>query len=210
MTAVKICGIRDREALDAAVAAGADFVGFVFYPKSPRNITIADAAALVGGMPRSARAVGLFVNPTDEELKEVLDAVPLDFLQLHGTESPQRVRQIRASFSLPVIKAVSVSSTADIANAKAYERVASWLLFDAKPAALPGGTGEVFDWNILKDYTHAKPWMLAGGLNAQNVQDALAILAPDAVDVSSGVETAPGLKSPAKIEEFIETVYDTR
>lgn len=209
MTNVKICGITDQDSLRAAITFGAEFAGFVFYPPSPRALSIQDAAELVNSMQRSIKAVGLFVNPTNEYLQDVLAAVPLDLIQLHGSESPQRVRKIKSQFGLPVIKAVSISCAADIRKAYAYERVANWILFDSKPETLPGGMGLKFDWSLLSNYRHSKPWMLAGGLNAHNVKDALSVLSPDIVDVSSGVEDSPGFKSPKKIQEFIETVHDT-
>lgn len=209
MANVKICGITDFDSLRSAIEFGAEFAGFVFYPPSPRALEISEAAELVGSMQRSIKAVGLFVNPQDTLLEDVLASVPLDFIQLHGSESPQRVRRIRAKFGLPVIKAISIGNQADIRKAYAYERVANWILFDSKPEALPGGMGLKFDWSLLENYRHTKPWMLAGGLNAENVGKAFASLSPDIVDVSSGVEDRPGQKSPQKIQEFIETVHNT-
>lgn len=209
MVAVKICGINDGDALKAVAFYKAAFAGFVFYPPSPRHAGIELAASLTAELPRFVKAVGLFVDPDDEYLEKVLESVSLDMIQLHGTESPHRVRQIKTRYNLPVMKAVSIDTKADLKQAKAYERVADWMLFDSRPQHLPGGTGQSFDWQLLRAYKHIKPWMLAGGLTAENLPEALGVLSPDAVDVSSGVEVMPGMKSPMKIQEFIETAHYT-
>jgi phosphoribosylanthranilate isomerase len=207
MTQVKICGIKTPEALEAAYGAGARFVGLVFYPTSSRFIHPDQAWELVRQIPTGVRSVGLFVNPTDRDLETILGRVPLDMVQLHGDETPKRVEEVRLSTEMPVIKAMPVSGMQDIEKAREYEDVADWLLFDAKaPAGQYGGTGESFDWNLLKDRSFTKPWMLSGGLNAENVASALKILAPAAVDVSSGVESVRGVKDPLKIKAFIEAV----
>jgi phosphoribosylanthranilate isomerase len=208
MTAIKICGLRTPEAL--AAAAPADFIGLVFHAESRRNISPTDAAKLVQHARPLQKKVGLFVNPEDAALQEVLTAVPLDMIQLHGDETPARVRDIRKMTGLLVMKAIRVGDLADIRAADDFAHVANWLLFDAKSKKAPGGTGESFDWNMLKNFSCRIPWMLAGGLNAANVGTALSILTPDAVDVSSGVESAPGQKDPALIKDFIATVLALR
>ncbi|MBU6235932.1 MAG: phosphoribosylanthranilate isomerase [Alphaproteobacteria bacterium] len=204
MTAVKICGITDEIALQAAAKAGAQYAGFVFYPKSPRNIVPDKAAILV--KQTALTTVGLFVDPDDETLRRILSDVPLKMIQLHGNEPPERVAAIKSRYNLPVMKALRVATAIDITPAATYAQVADWLLFDAKVDGAVGGTGQAFDWTILKNYKPARPWMLAGGLTPDNVGEALIKLAPDAVDVSSGVESSPGIKDACKIAAFVETV----
>lgn len=205
MTKVKICGLRDPENLDVAIESGADFIGFVFYPPSPRSITAETAATLADKIPARVKIAGLFVDPSDELIANTLKETRLDVLQLHGSESAERVNAIKTKFSLPVMKAIAVGSAGDLGAIPRYESVADWLLFDAKPvnATLPGGTGESFDWGLLAGRKFQKPWMLSGGLTTTNIAAALRILKPDAVDVSSGVERARGIKDAAKIREFI-------
>ncbi len=205
-TKIKICGLREAAHLKTAEAAGAHFAGFVFFPKSPRNISPRDAGALATHT--ALTTVGLFVDPDDETLRETLRHAPLKMIQLHGDESPRRVASIRALTGLPVMKALRIAVADDLKPVADYAQVADWLLFDAKieGATLPGGTGRNFDWSILKNYQSPKPWMLAGGLTPDNVADALQTLKPDAVDVSSGVETAPGVKDACKIDAFIAKV----
>ena len=206
MTDVKICGLKDPHAVTAAIEGGADFVGFVFYPHSPRYVEIETAAYLCSYLPDHIKPVGLFVDPTDALLEEVLSAVPLQMIQLHGDETPERVIKIKEHFSLPVMKAIPVASSDDLMTAAIYEDVADWMLFDTKSAALHGGTGQTFDWALLKDYPHQKPWMLAGGLNIDNISQALSALSPDAVDVSSGVESSRGIKDPEMITAFLKKI----
>lgn len=209
MTLIKICGLKTPEAIDAAVNAGAHFLGFVFFAKSPRNVTPEEAAALIGRVPSHVKTVGLFVDPSDEEISRVLERARLDILQLHGSETPQRIAEIKSRFSLPVIKAVKISAPEDLIMLGPAQAVADWILFDAKAhekSDLPGGNGIVFDWQLLKGLKVTKPWMLSGGLHADNIKVALDALTPDAVDVSSGVEDLPGMKNPVKIREFIEIV----
>ncbi|HOO81212.1 MAG TPA: phosphoribosylanthranilate isomerase [Alphaproteobacteria bacterium] len=208
MTAVKICGLKDPENLSAATSAGARYVGFVFYPPSPRNIAADSAKELSLTLPTGVKAIGLFVNPTNEQLEHILGIVPLDMLQLHGSESPERVQQIKDKFAMPVMKATKIREPADLETVPAYEETADWLLFDSRPeaATLPGGTGHSFDWSLLAGKTFSRPWMLSGGLTPENVAEALSQLSPTAVDVSSGVESAPGVKDPAKIKAFIDAV----
>jgi phosphoribosylanthranilate isomerase len=207
--AAKICGLNEAAAVAAAVAGGAGFVGFVFYPPSPRAVTPAAAAALAAAVPESVARVGLFVDPDDALLADTLAAVALDMVQLHGRETPARVAAIKARFALPAMKAVPVACAADLDAAAAYQEVADWLLFDAKPpagmtGALPGGNALSFDWQLLAGRRWAKPWMLSGGLSADNLGEAVRISGARAVDVSSGVEDRPGLKNPAKIAAFLD------
>lgn len=203
---VKICGITDEDAMDAAIEAGADYVGLVFFPPSPRNVTPDRAAELVEFAPGDVTKVGLFVDPDDSTLDAVLTRVRLDLLQLHGHETPERVEAIRLEYGLPVMKVLSVSDAADLDAAEPYLAVADRLLFDAKPpkgAVLPGGNAVSFDWSILTGRKWGLPWMLAGGLTPANVAEAVRISGASCVDVSSGVESAPGIKDAEKIRAFV-------
>ena len=204
----KICGIKTPEALNAAIDGGARFVGFVFYPPSPRNVSIDTAKELALMLPTGVRGVALFVDPSDEELDYVLSHVPIDVIQLHGGESTARVAEVKAKFALPVIKAFPVRTAVDIAAADEYMGVADWILFDAKSGDpdMPGGTGHSFDWSLLEGKSFTKPWMLSGGLNPENVSEALKVLKPNAVDVSSGVEISRGVKDESKIRAFLAAV----
>lgn len=204
MTQVKICGIRDQQTLHAAEKAGAHFAGFVFVPKSTRSIEPAAAAPLARHA--NITTVGLFTDPDDDTLRQTLSLVPLRMIQLHGHETPARVAFIRAMTGLPVIKALPIGETSDLAPIATYAEVADWLLFDTKVNGSYGGLGRSFDWTLLKDFTSSKPWMLAGGLNPENVAKALEVLKPQAVDVSSGVESEPTVKDPCKIAAFVESV----
>lgn len=206
MAEVKICGIKDQENLRVAIESGARFVGFVFYEPSPRFVNKDTAKALSAATPKSVRRVGLFVDPTDKALESVLADIQLDMIQLHDGESAERVSEIKKLTNLPVMKALRIETKYDFEGLEDFEEAADWLLFDAKPAGadLPGGTGQSFDWNLLKGKSFKKPWMLSGGLTAENVKDAIAALKPKAVDVSSGVETERGVKDPGKIREFIK------
>jgi phosphoribosylanthranilate isomerase len=207
-TLVKICGLSSPETLLAAIAAGADMAGFVFFEKSPRHIDL-ETARTLGLMARGRVAkVALTVNASDEALEEIAEALAPELLQLHGAESPDRVRAVKARFKLPVIKAIGVATAADVEGAKAYEGVADILLFDAKPApdaSVPGGAGVSFDWDLLRNIG-AKNWMLSGGLDPENVAEALRRTGAPAVDVSSGVERERGVKDAGKIRAFVEAV----
>jgi phosphoribosylanthranilate isomerase len=204
---IKICGLSTAQTLDAALVAGADMVGFVFFEKSPRFVGL-DHARELGERARGiATIVALSVDPSDRMLAAIVRALAPDFLQLHGSESPERVAEIRRLFEIPTIKAIGVEGTEDLARASAYADAADWLLIDAKPskgAALPGGNGVAFDWSLARAFTPSKPWLLSGGLNAENVAEAIALSGARVVDVSSGVESAPGLKDAAKITAFVQ------
>lgn len=207
--AAKICGLSTSETVAAAIAGGARFVGFVFFPPSPRNITPAQAAPLVRGVPAGVTRVGVFVDPDDDLLKRVLAAAPLDLLQLHGEETPERVAQIKQRFGKKTMKAIKIAGDDDLAVAPHYYKVADWLMFDARPpktATRPGGNALAFDWELLSARRWPPPWMLSGGLTPANVAEAVRIARATAVDVSSGVESAPGVKDVAKIRAFLGAV----
>jgi len=204
---VKICGLSTPESVRAAVEGGARAVGFVFYPPSPRALGPEVAGQLARLLPTGTKAVGLFVDPADDALESVIARAPLDMIQLHGDEPPRRVAQIRARFSIPVMKAMRIATADDLAPLADYEAAADWLLFDAKPpakvASLPGGTGIAFDWRLMRTVRIARPWMLAGGLTPENLAEAVAESGARMVDVSSGVEERPGIKSLERIRAFL-------
>jgi phosphoribosylanthranilate isomerase len=203
---VKICGLSTPETLDVALEAGADMVGFVFFPPSPRNISFDIARALGGRVQAKAKKVALVVDAGDTLLEQIIAALKPDMLQLHGHETPQRVATIRESFGLPVMKALAIETKADLAAIVPYTGVADRLLFDARPprdATRPGGLGTPFDWHLLENLTLPVPYLLSGGLNPDNVAEALRITQAPGLDVSSGVESAPGVKDPEKIRAFI-------
>lgn len=206
---VKICGLKTQESVLCAAKAKADYIGFVFYPPSPRNISASEASLLTKLAPEIA-SVAVTVDASDSDIENILrDFIPA-FLQLHGSEPPARVRAIKEKFAIPVIKGVSVETTEDIMSAHAYESSVDMLLFDAKaPKGLPGGNGLAFNWNMLSGHSFTKPWFLSGGLNSNNVQQALETSGAKMVDVSSGVEVSPGIKSTQLIERFIGKVKST-
>ncbi|MQQ08997.1 phosphoribosylanthranilate isomerase [Epibacterium sp. SM1979] len=203
----KICGLKTAEDIQAAAEAGAAYIGFNFFPKSPRSVTVAEAAALAVEAPVGLCKVALVVNMDDTELDAIVAGVPLDMLQLHGHESPERVAELKARHGLPVMKVLGISEPADLARIAEYEQVADQILVDAKApkgAVLPGGNGVTFDWSILakKKYWQC-PWMLAGGLTPENVGQAIRRTGARQVDVASGVESAPGQKDPDLIRAFV-------
>ena len=205
-TLVKICGINSAEAADTAARGGADFVGLMFHPKSPRHVTAEAARSLAQRLRGRVRIVGVIVDPRDEDILHVMSNAVPDFLQLHGSESPARVSEIREKFGIPVIKVLPVAEASDFAALPAYEEAADMLMFDAKPPAnadRTGGHGVAFDWQLLRSRTISRPWLLAGGLTSENVARAIAASNAPGVDVSSGVETSPGVKSPEMIQSFI-------
>lgn len=206
---VKICGLRDVAAMQAAVDAGASYVGLVFFPKSPRNVSISQAALVAKAVPVGIAKVALVVDADDALLDAITAQVPLDILQLHGHETPARVAAIRARYGLPVMKAVGVADESDLAPLDAYAQVADQILVDAKPpksADLPGGNGLAFDWRLIAGRRWPVPWMLAGGLTPENVAEAIALTGATQVDVSSGVEASPGVKEPMLMSAFCEAV----
>ncbi|KAA2237901.1 phosphoribosylanthranilate isomerase [Salinarimonas soli] len=205
---VKICGLSTPETLDAALEAGADMVGLVRFPRSPRHVELDAGGALAARARGRVGVVALLVDPDDDELARTLEALRPDLLQLHGRESPERVAAIRARFGVPVMKAVGIADEGDVAGLHAYAAVADRLLVDAKPprtaGALPGGNGLSFDWRLVTGLDLGKPLMLSGGLDPANVAAALRLTRIGGVDVSSGVESAPGIKDRARIAAFVE------
>ena len=211
---VKICGLDRPETVDGAVNAGAEMLGFVFYPPSPRNLTASAASRLTNRVPAGVKRVGLFVDPTDEMITTVLNQNVLDLIQLHGNEPPERVTEIKGITSLKVIKALKITDIRDLKYVSVYQGVAEWLMFDAlapkdMKRALPGGNALSFDWNILARANIPTPWILAGGLNLENVKEAMSTSGAKVVDVSSGVEKLPGVKCVEKIQSFIRAVKET-
>jgi phosphoribosylanthranilate isomerase len=203
---VKICGLSSPETLSAAIEAGADMAGFVFFEKSPRHIDLETARTLGLLAQQRISKVALSVDAEDAALDEIVEALAPEFLQLHGSETPARVAEVKTRFDLPVIKAVGVATRADVEAARVYEGVADVILFDAKPApdaAVPGGAGIAFDWNLLRGVA-AKQWMLSGGLDPDNVAEAMRLTGARAVDVSSGVERERGVKDAEKIRAFVK------
>ena len=201
---VKICGLKTDEAVAAELAAGADLVGFVFFPKSPRNVSIDEAVRLAAPVRGRAQIVALAVDPDDALVEAIAATIAPDFLQLHGKESPERVAAVRRR--LPVIKALGIANAADVAAVATYDGLADLLLFDAKPpkdASRPGGLGVTFDWSLLDRVPTTTPFLLSGGLHPTNVGEAVARVRPYGVDVSSGVESAPGVKDRSRIVDFV-------
>ncbi|MCK5167277.1 MAG: phosphoribosylanthranilate isomerase [Rhodospirillaceae bacterium] len=206
----KICGINSKAALKAAIDGGAAMLGFVFFPPSPRAITTVEAEALMAMVPDGILKVALMVDPTNQDVASITKALPIDAIQLHGSETPARVTEVKAlSGGLQVFKAMTIATPEDVALAHEYEKSCDRILLDAKApvdATRPGGNATPFDWQLISNETWEKPWLLAGGLTAQNVGNAITITGAPMVDVSSGVEDAPGVKNPAKIAVFLDAV----
>ncbi len=208
----KICGLSTLEAAQAARDGGAAFLGFIHFARSPRHLELRKMAALMRAIrvrPGAPKLVSVLVDPDDRLLRTIKNNVKPDLIQLHGKESPQRVREIKGRFGIPLIKALSVSEAADIRAAEDYAPYTDYLMFDAKPpkdATMPGGLGLSFDWTLLKGYSGRKPWFLAGGLTPDNVAEAAKISGAKLVDVSSGVESAPGVKDLNRISAFLRAV----
>src|SRR2546421_3290333 len=210
---VKICGLSTPVALDVALDAGADMVGFIFFPPSPRNVSLETARALGTRVQGRARKVAVTVDADDTLLARIIEALKPDMLQLHGHETPQRVAAVRESFGLPVMKALPIEAKSDLLVIASYTSVADRLLFDARPpheATRPGGLGKPFDWHLLENLDLSIPFVLSGGLHADNVADALRITRAGGVDVVSGVESAPGVKDPDKIRAFIRAARSAK
>ena len=209
VTTAKICGITTPEALEAAISGGADYIGLVFYAKSPRHLEIPQAKRLAELARGRAKIVALTVDADDDTLQEIVDDEGPDILQQHGKESPERVAAIKKQFGREVIKAIAVATAGDAERARSYAGAADLILFDAKAppgSLLPGGNGRTFDWHALDGVSEALPFMLSGGLGPDNVADAIALTKPVSVDVSSGVESAPGIKDPDQIRRFLLAV----
>lgn len=210
---IKICGLKTPETLYAAIAGGASHVGFIFFAKSPRNVAPEQAGALRLAARGKAQAVAVTVDADDAFLDAIVQAMAPDMLQLHGNESPERVAEVKARYGLPVMKAFSVSEAADLDRIAPWRGVADRFLFDAKPpkgSELPGGNGVSFDWRLLAGLDPSIDYMLSGGLNAANIGDALRLANPPGIDISSGVESAPGVKDTALIEDFFKSVRIAR
>lgn len=208
---VKICGLTTDKAVQAALTGGASHIGMIFFPKSPRNIAISEAAELRKLIPQRGRMVAVSVNADNDLLDRIVEEVRPDVLQLHGRETPQRVAEIKSRYGLEVMKAIAIRHAEDLNGAKDYVDVADRLLFDAKPpegSDLPGGNGISFNWSLLRDFDAGKPMMLSGGLDCANIAEALTIARPDGVDISSGVETSPGVKNLELITSFLRVVKD--
>lgn len=206
---VKICGVKTREAVEAAVTGGAAFIGFNFFRPSPRYVTPEAAGQLAALVPPQVKKVAVLADPAADELQKIFAHFKPDMLQLHGKEPPHRVQELKERYRLPIIKALPIAAAKDFEAAKVYEKVADYFLFEGKPpqgSALPGGNASSFDWKLLQDRTFAKPWFLAGGLNAKNVKEAVELSGATAVDISSGVERAPGEKDTGMIREALALV----
>jgi phosphoribosylanthranilate isomerase len=209
----KICGVDSEAAIAAAATGGARAVGFVFFPRSPRNLSFETAGQLARTVPAKLRKVAVSVDRDDRFFDELLEVVPIDALQLHGSESPARVEAIKAATGKEIIKAISIAGAEDFAAAEPYLGIADWLMFDAKPpksdtSAMPGGNRLSFDWSLLAGRTWPCPWILSGGLDPENVATAVKQSGATAVDVSSGVESKPGVKDPARIAAFLKKVSE--
>jgi len=209
----KICGLSTAETLDLAVAEGAALVGFNFFPRSPRYVSIPEAASLAGRVRPGVRRVAVLVDPSDDFLRELVARLPLELLQLHGHETPKRVAEVAERTGKAVMKVISVAEAADLDAVADYEPLVERLMLDAKPPqsmknALPGGNALAFDWKLLAGRRFRRPWMLAGGLSPENLKEAASISGARAVDVSSGVESAPGRKDPEKIRAFLKAARE--
>ena len=207
----KICGLTTPEAIEAAAEAGAAYVGFVFFPKSPRNISLAEAEVLALSVSPGIVKVALTVN-ADDALIDDIAALPIDMFQLHGSESPTRVAEVKARTGLPVMKAIGVADASDLERIADYEGVADQILVDAEPpkgGEVPGGNGLAFDWRLIEGRDWARPWMLAGGLDPSNVSAAARLTGAAQIDVSSGVESTPGIKDIERIRAFMKAALDT-
>lgn len=204
---IKFCGLTESADVPAALLAGASYLGFVFHRKSPRDLALGDAAFMAASVPPGICKVALTVDADDAALDAIANAVPLDMLQLHGRESPERVAEVRARYGLPVMKAVSVATEADLPGIERYAEAADQLLIDAKPpegADLPGGNGVAFDWRLIAGRRWNVPWMLAGGLTRDNVADAVRLTGATQLDVSSGIESSPGVKDAGRMAAFAQ------
>ena len=208
---IKICGLTQEKDVLEASSLGIDFLGFVIVEESSRYVTINRLKKLLKEIPSTIRTVALLVNPENDIVEKIVNEVKIDFLQLHGEESPERVLEISKNCKIPIIKAIGIKRKDDIKKIRSYENIVDYVLLDAKPESqksLPGGNGIAFDWKILKGFNVKKPWFLAGGLNSDNVSSAISITGANMVDVSSGVEVEPGIKSIEKISSFVRRVNE--
>jgi len=201
---IKICGINDKLCMDAAIESKADYIGLVFYDKSPRNLSLGDAKKLLKNRNQHSKIVALTVNSDDGFIKDIEQNIRPDYFQLHGNETPLRCKEIKVKFETPIIKGIGIKNKLDLIKANQdYENLCDILLLDSPSSILPGGNGEMFNWNIIKNCEPSKKWMLAGGLNINNIEKAVKISNPPAIDISSGVEISKGIKDPEMIKNFI-------
>lgn len=201
---IKICGINDKLCMDAAIESKADYIGLVFYDKSPRNLSLSDAKKLLKNRNQHSKIVALTVNSDDDFIKEIKQNIKPDYFQFHGNETPLRCKEIKVKFEIPIIKGIGIKNKLDLIKANQdYENLCDILLLDSPSSILPGGNGEMFNWNIIKNCEPSKKWMLAGGLNINNIEKAVKISNPPAIDISSGVEISKGIKDPEMIKNFI-------
>ena len=201
---IKICGINDKSCMDAAIESKADYIGLVFYDKSPRNLSLGDAQQLLKNRNQHSKIVALTVNSDDDFIKEIKLNIKPDYFQFHGNETPLRCKEIKVKFEIPIIKGIGIKNKLDLIKANQdYENLCDILLLDSPSTILPGGNGEMFNWNIIKNNEPQKKWMLAGGLNINNIEQAVEISNPPAIDISSGVEISKGIKDPEMIKNFI-------
>ena len=201
---IKICGINDKLCMDAAIESKADYIGLVFYDKSPRNLSLGDAQQLLKNRNQHSKIVALTVNSDDDFIKDIKQNIKPDYFQFHGNETPLRCKEIKVKFKIPIIKGIGIKNKLDLIKANQdYENLCDILLLDSPSTILPGGNGEMFNWNIIKNCEPQKKWMLAGGLNINNIEQAVKISNPPAIDISSGVEISKGIKDPEMIKNFI-------
>ena len=201
---IKICGINDKLCMDAAIKSKADYIGLVFYDKSPRNLSLGDAKQLLKNRNQHSKIVALIVNSDDHFIKDIEQNIKPDYFQLHGNETPLRCKEIKTKFEIPIIKGIGIKNKLDLIKANQdYENLCDILLLDSPSSILPGGNGEIFNWNIIKNCEPSKKWMLAGGLNINNIEKAVKVSNPPAIDISSGVEISKGIKDPEMIKNFI-------
>ena len=201
---IKICGINDKLCMDAAIESKADYIGLVFYDKSPRNLSLGDAQQLLKNRNQHSKIVALTVNSDDDFIKEIKQNIKPDYFQFHGNETPLRCKEIKVKFKIPIIKGIGIKNKLDLIKANQdYENLCDILLLDSPSTILPGGNGEMFNWNIIKNCEPSNKWMLAGGLNINNIEKAVKISNPPAIDISSGVEISKGIKDPEMIKNFI-------
>lgn len=201
---IKICGINDKLSMDAAIESKADYIGLVFYDKSPRNLSLGDAQQLLKNRNQHSKIVALTVNSDDDFIKDIKQNIKPDYFQFHGNETPLRCKEIKVKFEIPIIKGIGIKNKLDLIKANQdYENLCDILLLDSPSTILPGGNGEMFNWNIIKNCEPSKKWMLAGGLNINNIEKAVKISNPPAIDISSGVEISKGIKDPEMIKNFI-------
>ena len=201
---IKICGINDKLSMDAAIESKADYIGLVFYDKSPRNLSLSDAKKLLKNRNQHSKIVALTVNSDDDFIRDIEQNIKPDYFQLHGNETPLRCKEIKVKFEIPIIKGIGIKNKLDLIKANQdYENLCDIILLDSPSTILPGGNGEMFNWNIIKNCEPSKKWMLAGGLNINNIEQAVKICNPPAIDISSGVEISKGIKDPEMIKNFI-------